>query len=616
MAGTGFGCRDPMVVTKQVCGKGVVSVSPDVSSVEMNQRISLEATFTSHDAGCRLSNPQFRWTSSDTAVAFVSGSGSRGAVHVAYRAAEAIITATLQGGSQDSTGQPFRGTATVRVLYGPPKFISIHPLRGLVTVGESVTFTAEVRNEHSIMIPDPVTWSSLDPSIASILPTGLATGHLPGQATIVATVGSLAESAVLEVRAAPGPTVPVARVDVTPASGTVQAGEILQLTATARDAAGTELKGRQIAWQSSDADLAHVYWTGEVQGMSPGQVEIKATIEGKSGSGRVTVIPSLRARYAYALVDDPTSQYGAANQYSWANQPIIITDTGIGEYDVKFLALRPPSGQTQVLQVNGFGPRVGACKIAGVRTSGIDLVASVRCFGVGDSPLDQPFAILLLGSESMTGRFAFGWADQPTVGGPYAASAMHSSSGQTVRVRRDLNGVYTVMFPGLSRPAGGAPEIALVTAAGPLASRCTVNGFLNGIELPVHCVGPASTAFIDDDAAFMVALLERGPPGKRFAFATIPAQGKTIDSNHAVSTGGAITMSRLVTGRVEVNFGSLGRVSATQHEIVLVSPRTEYGAFCNVLDYRTAANDLIATVQCYDFNGVASDEEFRILVIE
>jgi len=86
---------------------------------------------------------------------------------------------------------------------------------------------------------------------------------------------------------------PVASVTVSPAAGSVAVGQVLQLTATPKDANGTPLSGRVITWATSNAVLATVNGSGLVAGLVLGTVTVTATSEGMQGTATVTVTASL-----------------------------------------------------------------------------------------------------------------------------------------------------------------------------------------------------------------------------------------------------------------------------------------------------------------------------------
>ena len=117
-------------------------------------------------------------------------------------------------------------------------------------------------------------------------------------------------------------TVPVATVEVAPGTGTVEMGQILQLTATPKDATGNVLD-RTVTWSSSDPAVATVDGNGLVTGSSEGTAIITATSGGMGGTATVKVIEpgayncsvqsQIRAVECWALV----ALYGATNGPGW-----------------------------------------------------------------------------------------------------------------------------------------------------------------------------------------------------------------------------------------------------------------------------------------------------------
>ncbi|MFL5403075.1 MAG: PQQ-dependent sugar dehydrogenase [Gemmatimonadales bacterium] len=83
--------------------------------------------------------------------------------------------------------------------------------------------------------------------------------------------------------------VTVSAVTVTAPNPSVPVGQTLQLTATARDAGGTVVEGRTFEWTTADATVASVSPAGLVTAVKEGQVEIRASTEGVTGSITLTV---------------------------------------------------------------------------------------------------------------------------------------------------------------------------------------------------------------------------------------------------------------------------------------------------------------------------------------
>jgi glucose/arabinose dehydrogenase len=80
----------------------------------------------------------------------------------------------------------------------------------------------------------------------------------------------------------------VTSVTVTASATAVQVGETVQLTATARRADGTVVE-RTFEWTTTDPAVASVSSSGLVTGVGEGQVEIRATVDGVTGSITITV---------------------------------------------------------------------------------------------------------------------------------------------------------------------------------------------------------------------------------------------------------------------------------------------------------------------------------------
>jgi glucose/arabinose dehydrogenase len=90
----------------------------------------------------------------------------------------------------------------------------------------------------------------------------------------------------------PAQPAPVASVTVTAPVTTIQVGQTVQLVATAYDAAGATLENRAFSWAPSDPTLASVSTSGLVSAIAPGEVQIRATSEGVTGTIAITVTPA------------------------------------------------------------------------------------------------------------------------------------------------------------------------------------------------------------------------------------------------------------------------------------------------------------------------------------
>ncbi len=128
-----------------------------------------------------------------------------------------------------------------------------------------------------------VTWSSSDSETARVSGSGLVTALTEGTATITAVSGGLSAEANVRV------SIPVASVEVTPASAVLDLGETLQLAVSAKDVGGAVLTGRDVTWTSSDDGVATVDGNGLVTTLAVGSVTIIATVEGRAGAATIGV---------------------------------------------------------------------------------------------------------------------------------------------------------------------------------------------------------------------------------------------------------------------------------------------------------------------------------------
>ena len=289
-----------------------VVVTPGSASVQVGGTTTLSAAVLGAN-GAPLAGKTVTWSSSNGAVASVSGSG----VVTGVAAGTATITATSDGKSGSSLI-----TVTTSAPPPPPPpptqapvaTVAVSPASAAIRVGGAVNLSAIARDSAgAILTGRPVTWATSNAAVASVSSTGVVTGISAGNATITATSEGKSGTAQVAVS-----VVPVATVTVSPTTASVQTGATTTLTATTRDSAGATLTGRAIAWSSSNTAVATVSSAGVVTGVAAGSATITATSEGRSGTAQVTVTAAAPAPVATVTVS-PTSasiQTGSTQQLS------------------------------------------------------------------------------------------------------------------------------------------------------------------------------------------------------------------------------------------------------------------------------------------------------------
>ena len=273
-------------ITVMIVPVASVAVSPATASIAAGQTVQLTAT-PKDSAGGALTGRSVSWTSSNTSVATVNGSG----LVTAVVAGSATITATSEGRSGSAA-------ITVQAVAVAVASVTVSPATASVQAKRTLQLTATPKDSAGTALTGrSVTWASSNTSVATVNGSGLVTTVVAGTATITATSEGKSGSAAITVT-----PIPVASVAVSPATASIAAGQTVQLTATPKDSAGGALTGRSVSWTSSNTLVAIVNGSGLVTGVVVGTATITATSEGKSGTSSVTVQVPL----PLGLIPDPT----------------------------------------------------------------------------------------------------------------------------------------------------------------------------------------------------------------------------------------------------------------------------------------------------------------------
>jgi trimeric autotransporter adhesin len=248
-----------------------VDLAPSALNLAVGQTFQLTATARAAD-GSALADRSITWTTGDAAIATISETG----MVTAVATGDVLVTATSEGRSS---------AAAVTVSDLAVATVEVIPSPSSVALGRTAQLTAVPKAADSTeLIGRAVAWTTSDPAVATVSESGLVTGVAAGDATISATSEGKTGSTQLTVS-----LVPVAAVEVAPATASIAEGATVRLTATAKDANGSPLAGRPSTWSTSNANVARVNSTGRVTGIGAGSATITATIEGIKGTATVTV---------------------------------------------------------------------------------------------------------------------------------------------------------------------------------------------------------------------------------------------------------------------------------------------------------------------------------------
>ncbi|HSN92784.1 MAG TPA: Ig-like domain-containing protein [Anaeromyxobacteraceae bacterium] len=187
----------PLTVTSAQLSS--LEVTPANASIANGTRLQLAAIGHFDDGSAQDLTSQVTWTSSDSSVTIGGAPGSAGlASSTALGAATSTITAAFGAIS---------GSTTLTVNAVSLTSMAVSPATATIVVGTTRQFaaTGTFSDASTQVMTGEVTWGSSDASVATVAPTGLATGLLAGSATITATssalLGSSSGSAQLTVQA-------------------------------------------------------------------------------------------------------------------------------------------------------------------------------------------------------------------------------------------------------------------------------------------------------------------------------------------------------------------------------------------------------------------------------
>jgi len=183
--------------------------------------------------------------------------------------------------------------------------IVVSPASSTITLNAQLPLQAEVRDDSGGVVPDAaITWTVEDSRIVRISADGIVTALAVGTSKVAAN--ALGKSGIATVTVAsnspppqspppqsPPPSAPqatVARVDISPATSSLQAGETQLLSATPKDGRGNAIGGKSVAWASDNSAVAAVNG-GHVATSKAGVATITATVDGVKGTATIAVTP-------------------------------------------------------------------------------------------------------------------------------------------------------------------------------------------------------------------------------------------------------------------------------------------------------------------------------------
>jgi hypothetical protein len=273
-------------------------------------------------------------------------------------AAIALALLTTPACDDDSTGPfPSRNPAVDMEIFTIPANSPFLVLRD-----QSLRLLAVPTDAAGMWVDAPITWSSSNSNVATVSSDGVLTavGNVnPSNVdtiTVTATGGGQTVTQSVIIRRFPA----VASVAVSNLTPFLAAGQTVQLTGTARDAAGVTIAGRDLQWASSAPAVASVSQTGLVTAHSSGTANITATAieEGEPIVGtRVVTVPAVLTPGSIVA---PNISEGSYGQYvimvpAGTAQLVVQISGGTGDTDMYLYAPNTiPGAASNVDAGSGF----------------------------------------------------------------------------------------------------------------------------------------------------------------------------------------------------------------------------------------------------------------------
>lgn len=167
----------------------------------------------------------------------------------------------------------------------------------VVITGDDATLVIADTKQYSARAEDaagatvsgaPIVWQSTAPAVASVSTAGLVTAATPGVARIIASSGTRADTVTVTVGSST-----VANVIVTVNRALLKVSDTVRAEVRAVNEQGQTVTGREAIWSTSNPSAALVTPFGLVLGLAPANpVTVSATIDGKTGSTTIAIIPA------------------------------------------------------------------------------------------------------------------------------------------------------------------------------------------------------------------------------------------------------------------------------------------------------------------------------------
>lgn len=297
-----------------------VDVTPAIATLTSIGQSQQLAAIAKDQHGNPMSGQMFTWHSSDPAVT-VSPTG----LVTAAQNGSATITAETAGIS---------GSVTVTVEQAAATVAASPASATLNALGATQQLSASAQDANNNPVANPsFSWTSSDPSVATVNGSGMVTAVGNGTAQVSASANGQSGSVSVTVAQS------TASVAVTPPTSMLSAaGATAQFTAQAMDANGRPVEGKTFTWATDASGVATVNESGMATAVANGVAHITASVDGQSGTGVVSVVVAPKGAPPVALPSVDSSM--VVRNVSFRSGSAALSRAARSELDKLAIAIR------------------------------------------------------------------------------------------------------------------------------------------------------------------------------------------------------------------------------------------------------------------------------------
>jgi plastocyanin len=255
-----------------------VSIVPEEVAVQVGDTVRLRAA-AEDSAGRPVKNIVVRW--------FQSGGRFEGKIDsTGLVTGGSIGTLTVSAlVSIPAGGSPATGFARVTVLPQPAARLVFEPEPTRLYAGQSMTVDAIPYSATNDRRSDQVIWSSDQPAVVAVAPTGQLRAGRTGTAKLTARAGRASRSLTVTVIANP-----VTSLEIEPETTSVRTGDVVRFAFHARNRGGRIVQDVAPEWSFSPGSGA-IEEDGHFVAETPGRYRVTASFAGRTADATVEVRP-------------------------------------------------------------------------------------------------------------------------------------------------------------------------------------------------------------------------------------------------------------------------------------------------------------------------------------